>query len=84
MPKRAGGRDFAPRVRSIVDRVVEKLEKGGDADRLLEDQLREDYVGTLAKLAHYTTKQIDVTTTTLEEFVMSKAQERDESDSVRH
>ena len=70
MGRRAGGRDFAPRVRSCIDRVLEALEQSGDADALMEAAFREDYVGTLAKVAAYAPKQVEaVITSSIEEFV---------------
>ncbi len=59
--RRAGGTDFSPRVRSIVDQVLEKMEKAGDARALLEAQFREDFAGTLRAVASYAPKQIDMT-----------------------
>ena len=58
--RRAGGTDFSPRVRSIVDQVLEKMEKAGDARALLEAQFREDFAGTLRAVASYVPKQIDM------------------------
>jgi hypothetical protein len=60
MGKRAGGKDFAPRVRSLVDQVFNKLEENGDARDLLEKQFKEDFAGTLRAVAAYAPKQIDM------------------------
>lgn len=60
MGKRAGGRDFAPRVRSAVSRVLECLEEKGDLDALLMDAMQKDLVGTLSALAKYAPQQIDM------------------------
>ena len=68
--RKPGGRDFAPRVRSCIDRVLEKLEAKGDADILMEQALKEDFVGTLQKVASYAPKQVEaVITSSIEEFV---------------
>jgi len=58
--KRAGGRDFGPRVRSIFDRVLEKLELRQDADKLMEKALLDDFVGTIQKMSQYAPKQVDI------------------------
>jgi TnpA family transposase len=63
MGRKAGGKDFSPRVRSIVDQVLEKMEKGGDARKLLEKQFREDFAGTLRAVAQYAPKQVDMSLT---------------------
>jgi hypothetical protein len=76
MGRRAGGRDFAPRVRSAVDRVLEELEKNGDADKLIKAQLENDFAGTIAKFAAYTTKHIDITTESIEDYVSKKTSEQ--------
>jgi hypothetical protein len=58
--KRAGGKDFAPRIRSMFDRALEKLELRGDADKLMEAALKEDFVGTVQRMAAYAPKQVDM------------------------
>lgn len=60
MGKRAGGKDFAPRVRSLVDRVLEKLQLDGDAEELLEQAFRDDFAGTLKAMSAYAPKQVDM------------------------
>jgi hypothetical protein len=82
--RRPGGKDFAPRARSVIDRVIAKLEANGDADRLLEAAFIDDFVGTLQKVAPYAPKVIDldVTTKSVEEYVQWKAKERLESESA--
>ena len=85
--KRPGGRDFAPRVRSAFDRVLAKLEQGGDIDILIEEQLRADCVGTLAKAAGYVPKQIEaVITNSIEDFVtgITTKQIADDSSTELH
>ena len=84
MGRRAGGRDFAPRVRSVVDRVLEALQKNGDADKLLGRQFRDDFAGTLRALSAYVPKQLDVdlTTHTIEEFVTNAATAQVADDST--
>ena len=61
MGKKAGGKDFAPRVRSMFDRALEKLELKGDADKLMEQALTDDFMGTVQKMASYAPKQVDMT-----------------------
>ena len=60
MGKRAGGRDFAPRVRSLVDRVLENWNDTGKAEKALNEALEADFVGTLQRLASYAPKQVDM------------------------
>ncbi len=59
--KKAGGKDFAPRVRSMFDRALEKLELKGDADKLMEAALKEDFVGTIQRMSAYAPKPVDMT-----------------------
>ena len=60
MGRKAGGKDFAPRVRSIVDRVLENLEDTGKAEKLLKEQFESDFAGTLRAVSAFAPKQIDV------------------------
>ena len=86
MGRRLGGKDFAPRVRSVVDRVLEKLEKAGDADKLMEAALREDYIGTLAKIASYAPKQVEHhIEASIEDFVTNRvaAQTHDSTEEAQ-
>jgi hypothetical protein len=61
MGRKAGGKDFAPRVRSVLDRALEKLELKGDADKLMEQALKDDFIGTLQRMAGYAPKTVDMT-----------------------
>jgi hypothetical protein len=61
MGKRAGGKDFSPRVRSIIDQVLETMEKSGDARKLLKKQFEDDFAGTLRAVASFAPKQVDMT-----------------------
>ena len=79
MGRKAGGKDFAPRVRSLVERVVAKLEQNGDAEKLLREQFEADFAGTLSKLQSYAIKQgsLEINgTLSLEDYVTQKYQER--------
>jgi len=54
----------------LVERVVAKLEKNGDADKLLEAQIRDDMAGTLQKLSPYAPKQVEALVThSIEDYV---------------
>jgi len=59
--RRAGGKDFSPRARSIIDQVLEKMQGNGDARKLLEAQFNEDFAGTLRAVAAFAPKQVDMT-----------------------
>jgi hypothetical protein len=59
--KRAGGRDFAPRVRCAFDRVLEGMESRKELDPLLLAAMKEDPIGTISKMASYAPKQLDIT-----------------------
>lgn len=58
--RRSGGKDFSPRVRSLVDQVLEKMQESGDARKLLEAQFTEDFAGTLRAVAAFAPKQVDM------------------------
>ena len=60
MGRRAGGKDFAPRIRSMVDRVLEKMHDTGKAEELLTKAFNEDFVGTARAMAAYAPKQVDI------------------------
>jgi len=81
--RRPGGRDFGPRVRSIVDRVLERLEANGDVDRLLTQAFEDDFPGTLRAVAAYAPKIIDATVSgaKLEDFVLGKVQDQQNDSS---
>jgi hypothetical protein len=59
--RRAGGPDFSGRVRSLFDRSLEKLELKGDADKLMQAALKDDFIGTIQRMASYAPKQVDMT-----------------------
>ena len=44
----------------MVDRALERLEKTGDAEKYIDRALKEDFVGTLQRLASYAPKQVDM------------------------
>ena len=74
--RRPGGKDFAPRVRSSIDRALEKLEDTGEADTLLMAAFRDDFVGTLQKMAAYAPKVVDMsleTTVSVDTTQLSQA-----------
>jgi hypothetical protein len=72
--RKPGGKDFAPRVRSAVDRVIKRLEKNGEIDSILLQAIREDPINSLQKLASYAPKQLEATVThTIEDFVAERA-----------
>jgi len=87
MGRKAGGKDFAPRVRSMFDRALEKLELKGDADSLMEKALTEDFVGTIQRMSGYAPKTLDMTldqqvtidTTTLSREVVEAIYQSEES-----
>lgn len=82
--RRPGGKDFAPRMRSAIDRVLAKLEEGGDIDKLLEAAIREDIVGAMAALAKYAPQQIEakIEGASLSDYVLAQAAKRRESSAA--
>ena len=47
----------------MFDRALEKLELKGDADKLMEKALTDDFVGTIHRMASYAPKQLDIAQT---------------------
>lgn len=58
--RRPGGRDFTPRLRSLIDRVLQNWDNSGKAEKALNAALEEDFVGTLQRLSAYAPKQVDM------------------------
>ncbi len=58
--RKPGGKDFSPRVRSLFDHAIREELKNGTLLDTLRQQLREDPVGTMQKMAPYAPKQVDV------------------------
>ena len=59
MTRRAGGKDFAPLVRSALYRAIEDPKV--DLQALITKHLLEDPIGTLRQLSAYTSHKIDIT-----------------------
>jgi hypothetical protein len=61
MGRKAGGKDFSPRVRSLFDIAIRESLADGTLLSKLKEQLRDDPVGTMQKMAGYAPKQVDMT-----------------------
>ena len=76
MGRKSGGKDFAPRVRSFFDRELEAFIKTPSASKQMQQALRDDLVGTCAKMAAYAPKVVDMsleTTVSVDTTQLSEA-----------
>ncbi len=61
MGRKAGGKDFSPRVRSLFNIALKELLASGKLLPKLKEQLLEDPAGTIQKMSGYAPKQVDMT-----------------------
>ena len=61
MGRKAGGKDFAPRVRSLFDIALKEMIADGTLLPKLKKQLADDPAGTIQRFAGYAPKQVDMT-----------------------
>jgi len=61
MGRKAGGKDFSPRVRSLFDIAIRETLDDGTLLPKLKAQLREDPAGTIQRMSGYAPKQVDMT-----------------------
>ena len=60
MGRKAGGKDFSPRVRSLFDIAIKETLADGSLLPRLKEQLREDPAGTIQRMSGYAPKQHDI------------------------
>lgn len=60
MGRKAGGKDFAPRVRSLFDIALKELLASGKLLPKLKEQLLSDPAGTFRAMSAYAPKQVEL------------------------
>ncbi len=60
MGRKAGGKDFSPRVRALFDIAIKELLASGKLLPKLKEQLLNDPAGTMQRMAQYAPKQVDM------------------------
>jgi hypothetical protein len=60
MGRKAGGKDFSPRVRSLFDIAIKETLANGTLLPKLKEQLLEDPAGTIQKMSGYAPKQVNM------------------------